>query len=100
MKPAEHLRLRAPASLLHAVDTAAEDRALRGRNLSAACGGYTAGQVAPRQPDWPVPAGIPPKRKIHYTSEPNRQTKTKNNKPKIPRFHCPQLRVKYINIAS
>src|SRR5437868_1658464 len=75
MKPVEHLRLRASASLLHALNAAAEDRALRGRNLSAACGGYTAGHAAARQPDWPVPAGILPKRKIHYASAPNRPNK-------------------------
>src|SRR5438105_13985917 len=43
--------------LPHPSPAAAEDRALRGRNLSAACSGYTTG---------PVPAGIPPKRKIQY----------------------------------
>src|SRR6267143_2121533 len=96
------------ALLLYPAAAAAEDKALRGRNPSAACSGYTAGRVAAKQPDWSVPAGILRKRKIHskYRSNHSDQdssgaanhflpNKPTNKKPKIPRFHCPQFRVKY-----
>jgi len=96
------------ALLLYPAAAAAEDKALRGRNPSAACSGYTAGRVAAKQPDWSVPAAILRKRKIHskYRSNHSDQdssgaanhflpNKPTNKKPKIPRFHCPQFRVKY-----
>jgi Integrase core domain len=48
------------------VDAAMEDRALRGRTLSAAAALQTAGVTANRRPTGPgpVPAGASPKRKI------------------------------------
>ncbi len=67
----KHLSLLPRATLLYSLAAAAEDRALRGRNLSAACGGYTAGQVALRQPDWPVHAGILPSEKSISLSDQN-----------------------------
>jgi hypothetical protein len=52
--------------LAQAVDVATEDRALRGRTLSADAALQTAGAVASGQPTGPgsVPAGASPKRKI------------------------------------